>query len=145
MTEPVRVFTPAGANALVPALEAIFRRIDPKIAREREIEDLLGDLESYWGREMRNAPSGDAEAHARLADERASIRVSIDTDLREILDNGVEVKDVRLGLVDFHARIGGDLAYLCWQRGESQVAHWHSLEGGFAARKALDPKARAEP
>src|SRR3990172_2395526 len=39
---------------------------------------------------------------------------------------------VRLGLVDFHARIGGDLAYLCWQRGESQVAHWHSLEGGFA-------------
>src|SRR3990172_4354037 len=31
------------------------------------------------------------EVHEAQADERASIRMSIDTDLREILDNGVEV------------------------------------------------------
>ena len=141
----VRLFTPAEANALVPAIETVLRRMDPKLAREREIDDLLGDLESYWGPDLTGAGDEDAAAHARLAGERASLHASLEADLEEILSNGVEVKDVRMGLVDFYAKIGGSLAYLCWQRGEPRVAHWHSLDGGFAARKTIDPKAWAEP
>lgn len=145
METPVRLFTPSEANALVPAIEAVLRRLDPKIARERELEDLLGDLESYWGPDLAGARDDDAAAHARLSGERTSLRASIEADVEEILDNGVEIKDVRMGLVDFYAQVDGSLAYLCWQRGEPRVAHWHTLDGGFAARKAIDPKARAEP
>ena len=50
---------------------------------------------------------------------------------------GCELKDVSRGLVDFPARIGTEVAYLCWQRGEDRLGWWHTLEAGFAGRKAL--------
>jgi len=45
---PVRFFTVTEANALIPRLEHLFRRIDPTLARLRELRDLIDDAESYW-------------------------------------------------------------------------------------------------
>ena len=52
---------------------------------------------------------------------------------------GVQVKDLDRGLVDFPARHpeSGDLVLLCWHLGEERVAFWHGLEEGFAGRKPL--------
>ena len=50
---------------------------------------------------------------------------------------GPLVKDLERGLVDFYTIAGDRLVFLCWQLGESEVAHWHTLEGGFANRQAL--------
>jgi len=47
------------------------------------------------------------------------------------------VKDLHRGLVDFPARIGNEVVYLCWQRGEDRIGWWHTLGGGFASRKPL--------
>jgi len=43
--------------------------------------------------------------------------------------------------VDFPARIGNEVGYLCWQRGELAIGWWHTLDTGFAGRKALAPEA----
>jgi hypothetical protein len=51
---------------------------------------------------------------------------------------GALVKDLARGLVDFYALSGDTLVFLCWQVSEPEVAHWHSLTGGFAARQPVE-------
>lgn len=50
---------------------------------------------------------------------------------------GGQIKDIDQGLVDFYALSGDRLVFLCWKLGESEVAHWHSLQGGYTTRQPL--------
>lgn len=66
------------------------------------------------------------------------------SELKEELEKiGCELKDCRLGLIDFPARLEGREIYLCWKLGEEKVAYWHELNAGYAGRKPLE--APAEP
>jgi hypothetical protein len=47
------------------------------------------------------------------------------------------VKDVQLGLLDFPSEREGRVVFLCWRYGEPEVAHWHEVDTGYAARKPL--------
>lgn len=136
-----RLFTPAEANALVSRLQEIFERLDAKLARLREVRELIEDAESYFGGELATAPAEDRRRHADLLETHADLERSVQADVDEVHSFGCEVKDVHRGLVDFPAFIGEEVAYLCWQRGERRIAWWHTLEGGFAGRKALAPQA----
>ncbi|NOT33672.1 MAG: DUF2203 domain-containing protein [Candidatus Eisenbacteria bacterium] len=55
---------------------------------------------------------------------------------------GAVVKDLDRGLVDFYALSGDRLVFLCWRLGESEVSHWHSLDGGFSSRQPLHSSER---
>lgn len=57
-----RSFTPAEANAIVPALEDAFRRIDDHKREAREQHDRLQVLELLWGDELKK-PGGCAPSH----------------------------------------------------------------------------------
>ena len=50
---------------------------------------------------------------------------------------GVLIKDLDVGLLDFPARQGDQDVLLCWRVGEPEVAWWHGVDEGFAARKPL--------
>ncbi len=138
---PLRLFTAMEANALVPRLEQIFLRLDPKLARSRELRELIEDAEAYYGEGLTAAPARDRGAYADSLQEQADLERSVQADIDEVHALGCEVKDLHRGLVDFPARIGAEVAYLCWQRGEDRIGWWHTLDGGFAGRKALAPEA----
>ena len=57
--------------------------------------------------------------------------------IEHIQEQGVEVKDVRRGLVDWVAERDGRDVYLCWQPGERTVSWWHELADGFAGRQPI--------
>lgn len=133
----LRLFTEGEANALIPQLEGIFLVLDPKLARLRELKDLVEDSEAYYGEGLTGAPTRDRESYADLLQEQADLDRSVQADTDAVLAFGCEVKDLHRGLVDFPSRIGNEVVYLCWQRGEDRIAWWHSLGGGFAGRKAL--------
>lgn len=58
--------------------------------------------------------------------------------LREVAELGIEVKDLGTGLIDFRTQRDGEEVYLCWRLGEGdRIAWWHTIEGGFAARRPL--------
>ena len=60
------------------------------------------------------------------------------SELNEELESvGCELKDYRLGLVDFPARFGGREVCLCWKAGEDRIEHWHELEDGFDGRRPV--------
>lgn len=78
-----------------------------------------------------------AELH-ELQDRRTQLGQEISEGIRAIQERGCLVKDLDIGLLDFYAISGDRLIFLCWHLGEREIAHWHSLEGGFAARQPLD-------
>jgi len=62
----------------------------------------------------------------------------LDALVHRILDTGVQVKDVNLGLLDFSALRDGHEVYLCWQYGEEDIAFWHEVDAGFAGRQPIE-------
>jgi hypothetical protein len=128
-----RLFTLEEANALIPELEARFRRI-------HELQRRAGPLREEVARlELKGKSNGkDLAVELREAQERlAAIRREAEPILQEITDLGCEVKDVESGLVDFPAERGGRVVYLCWKLGEDRIRYWHELSTGFAGRQPL--------
>ena len=56
---------------------------------------------------------------------------------REITDRGIIVRALPSGLVDFLAQREGREVFLCWLRGEEDIAFWHGVHEGYASRKPL--------
>lgn len=133
-----RVFTVEEANRLLPAIDAIFHEMDLKTARARELSDLAADLEAYWGKAVEEPANEDHARYRGLREELAGTLQSLNESAIRLNALGCDLKDPNRGLVDFYGYVGGDLVYLCWQRGEREVGFWHPLEGGFAARRPLD-------
>ena len=52
---------------------------------------------------------------------------------------GIQLKDRRLGLVDFPSEMNGRKILLCWRLGEAEVQFWHELDAGYAGRQPLSP------
>lgn len=63
--------------------------------------------------------------------------------LAELEDNGIVLRQLDHGLVDFPA-VGddGEMYLLCWRTTEADVAWWHRPEDGFAGRQPLPRDAR---
>ncbi len=134
---PARLFTVDEANTLLPRLTEVFRRMDPKLARLREIQDLVDDAEAYWHSKGEGMPPEERLPYEGLVAQAAEVRSGVEADMRDITSLGCELKDVQQGLIDFPGYVDGNVVYLCWQRGEGTVANWHPLETGFAGRKPL--------
>lgn len=134
---PARLFTKDEANALLPRLTEIFRRMDPKLAGLREIQDLVEDAESYWHSTGEGMPPAERSVHDRLVAQASEAQASIEAEIHHVQALGCELKDPQQGLVDFPSSIEGNIAYLCWQRGEGSIGFWHPLETGFAGRRPL--------
>jgi hypothetical protein len=70
---------------------------------------------------------------------------TVDAALAELDDNGVVLRQLDNGLVDFPA-VGddGDVYFLCWKTDEDELDWWHPPDGGFAGRRRL-PRTHHEP
>lgn len=57
--------------------------------------------------------------------------------VRELVDLGIQVKDLDRGLVDFPHLRDGQEVFLCWELGDDTISYWHELDAGFEGRKLL--------
>lgn len=135
MSEGPRLFTLEEANELVATLEIEFGRV----ARSRaELAPLIEALGPERAMEILQqggeGPPGREADGARLRALAAEISGAIE----RVNDLGCLVKDLDLGLVDFHAVVAGQPVFLCWQYGEPAVTHWHGLEEGYASRRPIE-------
>jgi len=126
-----RLFTVDEANALLPDLRPLVRRILDHLDSLREKSEAVVRAE----RLSPNSPElmkslQQNEAIARLIQE---VKCLVD----EINAYGCICKGIEEGLVDFPCLLGGEIVFLCWRLGEESVGHWHKVEDGFAGRKPL--------
>ena len=133
----VRVFTVEEASRVLDPIEAIFREMDPRLLRLRELRELLEDVEQYYGDSLARAPLEERERHQAIWSEAQATTESVNRDVAQINAFGCSVKDSTMGLVDFYGLVDGELVFLCWRRGEPRVGHFHPLHTGFAGRKPL--------
>lgn len=134
MSEGLRLFTVEEANELVSTLELEFGRL-------ARVRSEIGPLIEALGAEvavgiLQRAEPGPPGMEAHAARLR-SLAAEISATIERVNGLGCLVKDLELGLVDFHALVEGEPALLCWQFGEPAVSHWHGLEEGFASRRPI--------
>jgi len=131
------LFTPEEVNALIPLLETIFREMDFKAVRIRELTELVKDVEDYWGEALKNPQNPDRAKYEGMKKELEQLSSALEGSAGKIRALGGDLKDYQQGLVDFLTERGGEIVYICWQRGEKVVGFWHTLDGGFAGRRPL--------
>ena len=135
--KPQRVFTIEEATRTLPLVRRVVRDIveaNSRIERLHAVRQGKGRLDSGGvGLEGDVSVNDNSAIDSRIEDQ---VR-AIDDCLREFDAIGCECKDFRLGLVDFPAMLDGRVVYLCWKLGESEVAHWHEVDGGFSGRKPV--------
>ena len=119
-------YTRDEARALLPQarqwLEQLERAHDHLLKYDKRLSTLMepgrdtgGETVNSWMRSM--------------ADFRTALN---EFQCREIL-----IKDIRRGLLDFPAIIGGKEVFLCWEKDEDDIEFWHDLDTGYAGRERL--------
>lgn len=129
----MKQFTVEQANATLPLVKRIVADAvaQHRLWREKLLEI---DLVAASGR------ASDAAVAERLAGEAQTIAREIESFRRELISLGIELKDARLGLIDFASTQGDRRILLCWRLGETEVQFWHEVDAGFAGRQPLVPE-----
>ncbi|MEC8857571.1 MAG: DUF2203 domain-containing protein [Chloroflexota bacterium] len=129
-----RQFTLDEANALVPWLEETFQRLANMRREQTDAQSRLDELLEHRGsngssssNETMQQAQGNVDRLARLMEEG----------FQDILAEGIIVRDVATGLVDFPSQRKGREVFLCWIRGEEPIDFWHETNRGFAHRQPL--------
>ncbi len=136
MDDGPRYFTVEEANALLPTLELELGGLARLRSELEQAIVAVGGAEVAMGVLQRgeDGPAGRETAVARLR----GLADQVATAVERVNALGCVLKDIEAGLVDFYALREDEPVFLCWQLGEPAVAHWHSLEGGFAAREPIE-------
>jgi hypothetical protein len=128
-----RTFTPSEANSALAQVRPVAERMVAIRARLGELEDEQREVVKI----VAGNGSGYAVGEARTP-EFAELSGELEACFNELVELGVEVKDVETGLLDFPARRDGEPVLLCWRVGEDAVEYWHDLKEGAAGRKEID-------
>lgn len=135
--EVPRLWTVEEANARLPALRELLPRLRGWAVRLGEVHAELARLAQFWGDELASRDHPDHELGERLEVEGHNLGRRLDESIGALHSEGIEVKRLEAGLVDFYALLNGELVFLCWRLDEPEVGYYHSLEGGFAGRRPL--------
>lgn len=127
------LFTVDHANRTLPLVRRIVEDVVRVHARWQEA---LVELDLVVSGVRADRP--DAKA-TQLEREIQALAKEIDGCERELDDLGIQLKDRRIGLIDFPSELDGRPVLLCWKLGEESVQFWHDEQSGFAGRQPLTP------
>ncbi len=117
-------------------------QVRPLVARIVELTARLPELQEEVRAAQYRAqrPAATAAERDRFEQARAGLREAEDrllVAMQGLERMGVQLKDPRLGLVDFLSYRGRQLVELCWKLGEERVAHWHPIGKGYPGRRPI--------
>lgn len=115
-------FTPYEATRTLPLVKRIVADI---LEKGRAWKKLAGERDGYRTPETELDIADLKDAMSELLEELQQIGCSY-------RDHSFEV-----GLVDFPCKLEGEEVLLCWKSDEERLEWYHSLHGGFAARKKI--------
>jgi hypothetical protein len=124
---PKKVFSLAEANRTLPLVSRI-------------IEDIVRTNEAMRQSRARVLALKSAGSRVEALEEESrlsSLELEVEGFADEIEEIGCSCKDPAVGLVDFPARIGGKVVFLCWKMGEPEILYYHDIDAGFAGRKPV--------
>lgn len=130
----MRLYTVEEARALLP-------RIIPILAELRAVAVTVREQMTAMAAQQKVVPGNGHLAADPFVDEKANPHQDEhdrwEACLRELTEMGIEVKDPEAGLIDFYHERDGEVVFLCYRHGETDIVYWHTLDGGFAGRQPL--------
>ena len=130
-----RLFTHEEANSLVPWLERTFQRLASSMQRLGELREQLEALQR--DKRRLNGSFDRYNESNRVQSEMEPLSREIQAGVDEVQAEGIIVRDISSGLIDFpHMRQGREV-FLCWISGEESIEYWHETNRGFAHREPL--------
>jgi hypothetical protein len=128
-----KVFTVEDANRTLP----LVRRIVEDVVRQHRLwREKILELDLVASSARADEPRDRAEV---LEQEAQALAHEIDGYQRELEELDIQLKDRRMGLVDFPSEMAGRKVLLCWRLGEAEVQFWHDEDVGYAGRQPLLP------
>ena len=128
-------FTLREAQSLLPQVE---RLLQDAMRLKPEFDEAVAAVQKMKERvHIMGGMLIDRDAALEIRQRRESSSKLLKQTVEEILEMGVQIKDIETGLVDFPTRFRGRDVYLCWKLGESDIEYWHGDEG-FRGRKPID-------
>jgi hypothetical protein len=122
------------ANAALPEVERILTALRDQRAELIALRDRVVAASPPDG----ETPTDDVAEKVRLL--RLGMQGLIDqmqAGVARLVELDITLRDISTGLIDFPALVSGRPIWLCWRLGEDDVAHWHSVDEGFDARRPL--------
>ncbi len=129
----MHLFTVDQANRTLP----LVRKIVEDVVREhRRWHEAVVELDLHGTTSATGLPDPRLIA---LEKRIQKIAREIDGFQAELDTLGIQLKDRRIGLIDFPSELEGQPVLLCWQLGEPSVQFWHDADSGYAGRQPLSP------
>ncbi len=129
MSTEMKIFTIQEANALLPRVRTIVKKIQRAHRRL-----------AYFRDDAKKAAAAAEQGGGGIADglAYATALTELTVQISELETLGVQLKDFERGLVDFPSLRDGRVVLLCWQLGEGdELEWWHDVDAGFAGRTPL--------
>ena len=129
----MQLFTVDHANRTLPLVRKI---VDDVVREHRRWQEAIVELDLLVSGVRSDRPDSRATTLER---EIQRIARDIDQFEHELETLGIQLKDRRIGLIDFPSEMDGRRVLLCWQLGEESVQFWHDEASGYAGRQPLSP------
>jgi hypothetical protein len=139
LPQPGRLWTVEEANGHLDELRELLPQLRAWVVRLRKVHEELQRLAAFWGKEIDASDHPDLELKHRLDVEWTELTARLEEHVARLQADGIEVKDLESGLLDFYGLQNGEVVFLCWQRGEDEVGFYHTLDGGYRTRRPLPP------
>ncbi len=120
-------FTLKEARGWIPELRLKFARI----------QDLYLETENLQADYMRVKDRIQQNGHAPKVSGFEKQVEALNSEIKEIVDAGIEVKDIVRGLIDFPAMRNGDEVFLCFELSDPDILFWHRIEDGYMGRTPI--------
>jgi hypothetical protein len=128
-----QLFTVAEANALLPEIVPILTQLR---ARKVALDSALAALRNLLPAMRLNGHAAEA---ASLEERIHDLTEELTAGIALLNGQGIEIKSLDHGLIDFPSPRDGRVVYLCWRLGEGpHLRYWHEIDAGFAGRQRLD-------
>jgi hypothetical protein len=124
----MHLFTVEQSNRTLPLVRRI---VEDVVAQHRRWREAILELDLV---------ASTARPDEQLEREAQLLARELDGYQRELEALGIQLKDRRLGLVDFPSEMSGRHVLLCWRLGEPEVQFWHEVDAGYAGRQPLFPE-----
>lgn len=129
----MQLFTVDQANRTLPLVRRI---VEDVVRSHRRWQEAIVELDLLVPGVRADLPDPRATTLER---EIQSIARDIDQFQGELEALGIQLKDRRMGLIDFPSEMDGQRVLLCWRLGEPSVQYWHDEQSGYAGRRPLSP------
>jgi hypothetical protein len=119
-------YTLTEARALLPQVRQWLGQLEKLHHQMRKDEQILQPI-----------VAGGSDAGGKVVERWIRTIANLRVIVAEFEAREIQIKDVERGLLDFPAIIGDREVFLCWEKDEDDIEHWHDLDSGYAGRERL--------